>query len=276
MVFVSTKYKEITYAENIYKNGFQSKRIFSELKLLSLYLRDVVGMKPKQRELELYAFCEKHIPDYNKVKYFKTVKSVMNYSFKKNSKLVEIDCIGVPKAVVDYIDSLDINYNCKKVLFTLYVKHGINKIAYEIRNNKPYDSMFFRGGKRRYGELKKMSNISQSIDVNADIIHKLYKKGLVNVLHSGIIYLEFLKNKAFDFKRSKKIAFEIISFENIGWYYDYYNKVKKVVLCPKCHCPFKKTANRQKYCKECSVKVRQEQSRKKSLKYYHKNKNFTN
>lgn len=52
------KFKEKEYAEAIIENGFISKSLNYELRLLSKYYKEL-GYKPKKREELLYDFCEK-------------------------------------------------------------------------------------------------------------------------------------------------------------------------------------------------------------------------
>lgn len=242
----SYKYKEREYAEIIFKNGIQTKYVFTELRLLVLYYKEFLNLKPKQRRDKLYEFCEKEIPGYKREKYYKLINKALDAATKKDQKLIQIDSIPIFEEELTYINSLNIDYNFKKVLFTFMIQMKLNKFVYEYKNEKDYNSIFFRGGRTKYNTIKKMANIPQSININSDIIYELNKLGLVTVLHSGLIRLDFIKEC--HSKGDCKIIIQ--DFENIGWYLDYFIGVKGVILCGCCGNPFKKTANRQKYCSD--------------------------
>ena len=81
------KYNELEYAKLIYDKGFQTKHIPTELRLLAVYMRDILEMKPKERREELYKYCEVNIPNYNKAKYFKTINRALQQATKKTINL---------------------------------------------------------------------------------------------------------------------------------------------------------------------------------------------
>jgi hypothetical protein len=150
---INYKYNELEYAELVLKNGFQTKHIPTELRLLVLYFRDVLKLKPKQREKMIYAFCEKYIPEFKKEKYFKRINKALRFAFKKDQKLIDIYKVNIYQSEMGYINSLDIKYEYKKVLFTFLITYKINKFIYEYKNNKEYNSYYFKGGLKRYNNI---------------------------------------------------------------------------------------------------------------------------
>ena len=94
---------------------------------------------------------------------------------------------------MDYINSLDIEYNFKKVLFTFLVQMKLNKVVYEYKNEKPYNSRYFKGGSIKYNNIKNMANLENNISINDDIIYYLNQYKLVTILHKGLIELNYLE-----------------------------------------------------------------------------------
>lgn len=253
------KYNELEYAKLIYDKGFQTKHIPTELRLLAVYMRDILEMKPKKRREELYKYCEVNIPNYNKAKYFKTINRALQQATKKTNKLITIKEINIYQNEVDYINSVQLSDNHKKVLLALLVHKKLSKMVYDIKNadnpdKRDYNMVFFNGGTKIYNNIKKISNIPTSIKLNEDIIHDLlnYKlndtdeKYLITALHNGLIILNFID----ELNESGNIPITIKNFNNVGWYLDYYNNIKNIKLCKHCNQPFKQTKNDILYCSE--------------------------
>ena len=246
----SYKYDENTYAKKIFdSNKFQTKHIPTELRLLVIYYRDVLGLKPKDRKIKLYKFCEDNIPDFNKAVYYKIINRALQRGSNKKQKLVTIDKVDIYKDEVDYINSLDIKYDYKKIMFAFLVQMRLNKIMYEKRNNKEYKATnYFKGGKQKYKNILSMANVSSKIDINDDFVNDLsqVENPLITILYKGLIILNFLDNC----KQSGDIVFVIKNYEDVGWYFDYYNHVDKVKLCAYCEQPFKQVHGNELYCKK--------------------------
>ena len=246
MITKNYKYNELEYAQLIYNNGFQTNYIPTELRLLVLYYKEVLKLKPKQRSEQLYEFCEKHMPDYKRAKYFKIINKALKQGSKKEQKLVNIEKINIFQSELDYINSLEIKYDFKKVLFTFLVQMKLNKFIYEYKNEKPYTSKYFKGGSIKYNNIKKMANLNNNMNINDDIIYFLNEFGLVKTLHKGLIVLNYLDN-CFE---TGDVVIEVKDFENVGWYLDFYNGLKGMVLCKHCGQPFKQTNHDISYCKK--------------------------
>jgi hypothetical protein len=246
----SYKYDENTYAKKIFdSNKFQTKHIPTELRLLVIYYRDVLGLKPKDRKIKLYKFCEDNIPDFNKAVYYKIINRALQRGSNKKQKLVTIDKVDIYKDEVDYINSLDIKYDYKKIMFAFLVQMRLNKIMYEKRNNKEYKATnYFKGGKQKYKNILSMANVSSKIDINDDFVNDLSQGNspLITVLCKGLIILNFLNNC----KQIGDIAFAVKNYEDVGWYLDYYNHIDKIKLCAYCEQPFKQHYNNECYCRK--------------------------
>lgn len=263
MITKNYKYNEFEYAELIYSKGFQTKFIATELRLLVLYYKDVLGLKPKERTEKIYEFCEKYMPDYKRAKYFKAINKALRQGGAKGQKLVTVKQVDIYKDELDYISSLEIDYNFKKILFTFLVHMKLNKIIYEYKNEDLYTSKYFKGGSVKYNNIKKMANLDNNININDDVIYFLDQYDLIKILHKGLIVLNYLDNCC----ETGEIVIEVEDYENVGWTLDYYNKIKGIKLCESCDNIFKQSNNKQKYCKSCAKSVKNQ----KNLEYYHKN-----
>ena len=264
------KYKELEYAELIYNNGFQTKYLPTEMKLLVLYFRDILNMKPKEREFNLYKFCYKYIPDFQKENYYKSIKKALKAGTNKQQKLVTISKVDIHQSELDYINSFDINQEYKKVMFTFLTQLKLDKMVYEYKYNKDFNSHFFSGGKIKYNNIKNISNIPKSMSLNDEVINTLSNLGLITILHRGKIHLNYIKNCVAE--PESEVVLEVTDFDNIGLYLDYYNQIKGIIKCEKCSKIIKASSNNQKFCKECGEERERELSRKTSEKYRNKTK----
>jgi ABC-type antimicrobial peptide transport system permease subunit len=256
------KYNELAYVEKIYNNGFQTKHLPTEIRLLVLYFRDILEYKPKEREYKIYEFCKKNIPNFRKERFYTTINKALRAGEKKNQKLITISKIDIYKTEVDYINSLDVNQDYKKVLFTFLVQKKLNKIVYEYKNNNKnnnknndnnneYNMLYFKGGTKKYNNIKRISNIPIKILLNDEIVNTLAELKLITIIHKGTILLDYIQNC----RQEGDIVFTINDFDNIGLYLDFYNGIKGVIKCENCNKIIKPKNNKQKYCEECAVDV---------------------
>ncbi len=253
------KYNELDYAKKIYNDGFQTKHIPTELRLVATYMRRYLDMKPKILREKMYEFCSTNIPNYNRAKHYKIINKAINQATKKGSTLIKVDKILVYDFEIDYINKLDVLYDikdyvydCKKVVFTLLCQMKLNKEISRIKNGTESKGIYFKGGNQKYNLLKKMSKIPDKIKINDDIIYELGQRGIVEILFNGLIKLNFMEDisKLGGSKDASDVAIEIINYDNIGWYFDYYNNTQKMQLCKYCGQPFKQTKKDIMYCSE--------------------------
>lgn len=290
------KYTELDYAKNIYENGIQSEQHMpTELRLVATYMRRILQYKPKKLREEMYTWCESNISGYKKELYYKRINSAISKACKKESMLVNVKSIDFYKYELDYINNLyiieDINnkaeskyaYECKKLLFTFLFKMKANKFITEAKHmdeNFEYKGKYFKGGQKKYTELKKIAKLPEKVQINEDIINILWINGLVSPLFSGLVELNFM-DKIYDIENqttnlNTTIVLQIKDYDSVGWYFDYYNQDKNVVFCKKCKKIFRKRANRQECCSEVCSKALKAAYDKEYQKKRYKSQNSRN
>jgi hypothetical protein len=136
----------------------------------------------------------------------------------------------------------------------------LNKFVYELKNEDKYDSIYFKGGTKKYNNIKKMANIPIKMAINDEVIHELSKLKLVTVLYRGMITLDFIK----ECQPVGDIAFIVKDYENVGLYLDYYNVMNNVGKCENCEKLIKLTTNNKKYCESCAREILQEHKGRKA------------
>lgn len=246
------KYKDLNYAKSVYENGFSKKYFNTEIKLVALYIRDILEVTNNQeRKKELHALCKKYLKDYHKMKYYKVINSALNYSTCKKNKLITIDSVPVLKCEIDYLNNRNFSSDEKKLLFTLLMVHKLNKAYFETKNpQKPYENIYFKGGTSRYSYLKKISNISNKVDINANLIATLAQNGYLQLYSQGCIRMSFIEQIDYS-GNTGEVAFEITDYDNIGYWFEWYNGNKRIGKCNRCGNVFYKKANNQIYCDKC-------------------------
>lgn len=281
------KYTELDYAKEIYENGLLSKQHMpTELRLLATYMRRVLNNKPKKLREEMYRWCESHISGYQKELYYKAINSAIQKACQKNSMLVNIKNVDFYKYELDYINNLYImsdidtqkeskfSYDCKKILFTLLFQIKMTILITYVKHadtSAEYSGKYFKGGQRKYTELKKLARLPEKIRIHEDIMNTLWINGLISPIYNGIIKLDFMDNI---YERQNNsaapdtdVVLQIKDFDAVGWYFDYYNHDKKIAFCKECGKIYKKTSNRQAYCSDkCAKDVNIEKTKKRRKK----------
>lgn len=272
------KYKELELAQKIYENGFLSeKHRQTELRLLATYMRRILNYKPKRLREEMDAWCKKHVVGYRQETYYKLLNSAITQACKKDSTLVQIDQIEIYQYEMDYIEELKISseyaYDCRKLLFTLLFQMKMNHIILKQKSPEPtftYQGLYFKGGKRKYTELKKLSKLPVKLRINEDIIYTLWTRQLVTPLHDGLIRLDFLHNLRILQEQNssidKTVILQIRDYDSVGWYYDYYHQNKRIAFCKCCGSIFRKHSNKEQYCSDECKQYMKNQNNKKYLK----------
>ena len=137
------KYNEKAYAEHIIQNGFGTKHLNQELTIMAKYFRDNPVGNEKLKD-SLYNFCEKKMKgEFNRVTYFKNINAAVNKAIDKQEPLIVIDKISVTDEELKRIDSFDIEYDYKKILFTMMVLEKLNKEYYHLKTEKDKNSEHF-------------------------------------------------------------------------------------------------------------------------------------
>lgn len=277
------KYRELDYAILLYQDGLRSPRhIRTELRLVATYMRRVLNYKPKRLREEFYHWCETHIDQYNQVLHYKLINTAIRAAVKKDSALIQLDSIPVYQPELDYIMAVslfsgggsgddddgngdgnsggnavqNLDYHCRKLLFTLMCQLKINSIITQQKHpNEDYVSqnIFFRGNPRKFSELKKIAALPESVKIHEDVFYHLYCSGLISLIHSGIVRLDFMNQLGQIPCDGLDPVLNITEFEICGWYFDLYNKKQHVFACCGCGKLFRsRTKNsNQKYCSDC-------------------------
>ena len=142
-------------------------------------------------------------------------------------------------------------------------------MIFEYRHDgEEYNMSYFKGGIKKYNNIKKMSNIPVKMLLNDEVINTLEKLDLVTIVHKGTILLDYIKNC----KQEGDVAFSISDFDNIGYYLDYYNGENSVIRCENegCEKLVKKTGKNQKYCKDCWKEIWRNYNANKQKEYRNK------
>lgn len=282
------KYTELDYAKKIYDDGFQSdKHIPTELRLVATYMRRILDYKPKKLREEMYKWCESHIVGYKRELYYKRINSAINKACQKGSMLINVESIDFYKYEMDFINNLyvmgdiddkeesEYSYECKKLLFTLLFKMKVNKFITESKSldeDFEYKGKYFKGGQKKYTELKKLAKLPEKVRINEDIINTLWINGLVSPMFNGLVRLDFME-EIYDIKKDdneleENVVLQVKDYDSVGWYFDYYNHDKKITFCKECGKIFKKRSNRQEYCSdECFDEYRRKYKTEKQREY---------
>jgi len=257
---IQFRYNEKKYAEEILKKGFLTQYHRYELKILVKYYKEVLAEKASERKKLVYQFCENNIVKFNRVKYFKIINSALAYGSKRINKLILIESIPITKNEIKYINGLEIDSVHKKILFTFIVKNKLNKEMSKQIYGKVSDYNIFGGKTESYKEVFEMSRLSGEYDINK-LVNGLSNLGYVDVRTRGKINLSFIDDIVVD-KDDKgnkidNIVFEITNFDNVGYYFDWYNGDDKYMKCENEVCGeiIKKTNGNIKYCIDCAKKM---------------------
>lgn len=259
----SYKYREHEYALKVLGSGFQTSHYGRELRLAATYLREVFGMDRAAIRRRLCDLCQKYLRDYNEARHYSVINYAVREAMKPDARLISISEIPIYEGELLYIDSLPVSRGSKKVMLAMLVSRKLSKAVYERKRDDgtPYTNMCFGGGRAKYTELKKMSCIPQSTDIHTAVIAELAGKKLVNILHNGLISLDWIYNTA----ETGELMLSITDFANTGLYYDRYKGDTNIKECSVCGGLYRLRTNNQRYCcADCATEADLEKARQRS------------
>ena len=235
------KFNEKTMVKKMIDTGFVDKKnTVYQLITYGTYFK-TKGLKEQDIEKEIISFCEKNIKDFNYVKSFDMLGRIVK-GIRKREKLKEIGIMSIYKHEIDYINSLDLSLDHKKVIFTFLV---LGKIQHDFKDNYYLNNPF--------SELFKRANVSSG--KRYSILSDLNRLGIIRVGERLSIECKFIRDLQSDKNEDCMVVWD---FEHIGWSYEQYLFPKKIIVCEgeDCRKIVKKNNNKQKYCKECAKKVK--------------------
>jgi hypothetical protein len=181
---INSKYNQIEYAKTLYENGLvfqKNKGYFNDLRILIIYLRDCIGMKPKQREKFIYEFVEKYNPNFNIVQEYKIIDKALNIAKNKKNKLRDIQNIIIYKEEIDYISNQNLDINLQKLLFTYLCYYKLSYQEITQKYNEEKSNYKISKYNLSIKDSKKKSNIvlykkKDIVDLIRELIEKEYIK----------------------------------------------------------------------------------------------------
>jgi hypothetical protein len=271
VIEMHNRYNEIEYAKAIESNGFLSRFKKHELRVLAKYYKSQ-GVKNAELKELICEFCERHIPNYNEVRYASFINGIINFASKKTNKLIVIKDIPIAGTEGRAIDKLDIGYEYKRFLFAWLVKVKLNRAIYKISHDAELKSIYFSHEVARQKEIFKMSNLDRKEYNMNEIIKHLYDKGIIDIANNGKIKLLFMENMT----EGKKISLRIptTDIDYAGYYWDQFKKKYKVGYCQECGIIIKKKNISKKYCQKCGKKIKNLQTNQSKKAKRQKEKNM--
>lgn len=260
---VEHRYNELVYAEEIFKNGFQSTFLRYELVVLVKYLKHLEYSK-KDTERFLYSFCKKHIIGFNEVKYYRVIDGAIRDGRKKKNPLIIVQDIPIWINELEYIDSLNIDNEHKKLLLSFLVKKKISLEIHKLINNDATISIYFEGSRKKFKEIFDCANITGKYKVDF-MVNDLVNKDIVTSTYDGNIILDFIQEiEVVDKADGVYHLLQPCDFENIGLIFDCYKGINKVTKCEVCGKIIKgKGKKNNKYCEKCAKEKIKERDRKR-------------
>lgn len=244
------KIHQTKYVEYLLEHPYlisDPKNYYGNLRLIAIYLKQVRGLKPKQREKFIYEFVEANDPKYNKVIDYLTIDKALRAA--NTGKLKDVKEIKIYRKEFEYINNLPLEANRKRVIFSAFC-------AYKYRNaqNPEYEgNPYIPENIISMSKLKSTSNVKDNIKYYLNELKGKYFDW--TPFRNGSIILPFIKDMPELQEDQDYIVID--SLNNLYLCYDYFSGDQSIGFCKKCNSPFrdknyKKRGARQLYCRDCT------------------------
>lgn len=238
------EYNEISYAKKMLEVGFLSNRRMYELSILAKYLffqgnsRDEVYNK-------LVSFCNDNFVNFNEIKYFNKLSSIVQSAQKTNP--IEVGSIGINQEDVDYVESFNQNSRFNKVLFSLLVVKKIRLFLMQ----EPYLNC-------KYSKFSKICRLNKTQEIYP-IIKQMEELGIVRVCRNSNLEILVPETKGGS-------IFYVYDFDNLACYWMNYKGSSRYTHCESCGKIIRLTGKWRKYCDDCAQDRHRESSRESKKK----------
>lgn len=227
-----------------------NKKPSYDLRLISRYLCQSEGWKPKKIYEYLVSIMEVHYPGFNITAW---QNLLFDYTLNsKKKKLVDIPYIPVTQNELLLIDKLTAR-PMKRVVFTMLCLAKYNNYTKEQNN----DWINFQ-----YKDIFKMSNVAATIKEQCSMIHEMRTLGLIHM--NRIVDNLSLQICYIDRETQQEEVLQIKDFRNLGYEYLLYCG-DHLFRCKRCGILVKRSGVKDTtgcYCKECKSISKKEQNQK--------------
>ena len=246
------KFNQVAYVEYLLENGYlinDPKNYFSNIRLLTIYLRQIKYMKPKQREDFVYSFVQNYDTSFNKVLDYKRIDRAIKAGAKGELKVFSFPRIY--KSEFDFINSLPVDISRRRVLFSTYCFYKLRNMEYPNLSGNIYVPHSIVS----ISKLKTTSKVKDNIRYYLNELKDQYLDWCP--ARDSSVVLKFVRNMPCADENEEYC--EITNFDNLYLYYDYFLGDKSIAFCEDCgdiyrDKNYKSVGARQKFCKNCTKK----------------------
>lgn len=248
--------KENDWAEQMIKSGDLGKKPSETLKRVARYYLDK-GYTEREARRRLDAFLIQCDPLASLPKW----SDALDYALSRAMKFpaVDIEYIPITASEMGVIDSID-GVQPKRLAFTL-----LCLAKYWMTINPDMNGWVVN----KDSEIMKIANVSTSSKRQSLIYHKLNSSGLIQFskkVDNTNIKVNYIDD-------SGDVVLKVTDFRNLGYQYLMYHNGPYFV-CENCGITTKTNSGgskrNQKFCKECSVKIRTRQHIEAVMRYKNK------
>lgn len=245
-------YNEKLYAEHIISTGELGKHKTRELRILGKYYK-YIGMSIVEIKDKIIEFCNDNVSGFDMDIDFRMINNIINYTKKNTSKLLIIESVPITDEELNFVNSVDLSYDHKKVLLGLIIHNKINKEiatnAYSIDSWKNY----FGSNSREYQVLRNNCGIKNNA-VMMSIMHDLYINGFTENRVGKKPRLKFINEI-----KDGNVIYELKVINNFSLLYEKLNGNNKITECTICgELIRRKLRSMDKYCSACAKEKRLE------------------
>jgi hypothetical protein len=247
-------------AVRIIEDGFPNGIInYSQMYLVAKYFRHMFNYGAIRLERELIKFCIAQDKNFNPVvdaeAIKKWIRSAMNYDLRK------IENVTISQKEIDFLKTIDIPKDRKLLFITLVFSKALKKRGAKHNKTilKTSDNYYIHYN--NFLDIIRLSGLSGVSEINLASIFYKYKNhiGLYNPER------ELVKIDYADKNQNNGVT---IDLQKISECYElFFSKEqilkKNVIYCVICEKETPRTKNNQKYCEECSKKIRKKQERER-------------
>ncbi|WP_080845574.1 hypothetical protein [Cytobacillus gottheilii] len=258
------QYKDRDYITDILNaKKFTSKFFSTELKLLSRHYREL-GCNEVEIKNRLHEFCKRGMKKYNPAIHYKIINNAVSHGMNEHNKIVQIDSLTVSLPELNYIDTLELSHEYKRVVFTLLVLQRLFRSYLQIKDGETKSNEYYFGGYKNYRDLVSVAKITfdkrkkSKVKNIHDLVRLLHEKEIVEIANNGNIKLLFM----YDIPTDDSNGIIVKEYNEIGYYYDLFHGENRVKECESCGVPIRPNGNRQEFCKVCSKQNELEKYRK--------------
>ena len=247
-------FNEENEAKHLYENGFEDGIDYKKIYMVAKYIRQNFRYGKIRLEKVLIEFCKNQDSTFNPVIEANSIRRWINSAMQYNLRKVE--SVGICQKEIEFLATVQKSKDRKLLFCALVLSKALKKSNTRRKKKEQKQSIYYYLHYRNFMDIIHLSNLNNVSESDlADVFHTYQENFTFYNPARELIRLNYIDGQS-------KPTVIVDDFDNlISIYNILFEQNKPPGVCERCQKSIIKNSNTQKYCKDCSKIIRNEQQK---------------